>query len=190
MQKKIFVVLTRSRTTLSRIIHRVTRDEYTHAAIALDENLYYMFSFGRRRASNPFFGCFKRESLNDEIYEGCAGLPGVVLEIPVTPGQYDAICSMIELFLLDSHRYGYNTLGLAKNLIGLPGENNARFFCSEFVYYVLRESGVCDLGVSRGGVRPQMLLNVDGRVIFDGNLLLLRRKMTTPQTHRRFLSFG
>ncbi|MDR1495579.1 MAG: hypothetical protein LBS67_01480 [Clostridiales Family XIII bacterium] len=277
MQKKVFVVLTRSSTTLSRLIHNVTRDEYTHAALALDENFEYMFSFGRRRASNPFIGCFKRESFNDEMYGGCAELPGVILEIPVTNEQYGAICGMIESFLLNGHTYRYNAFGLVGNLIRLPREifakamvrahrfsrrfsyditelfaeerrqiggegarhrsnrrfpeetsigdmsldspmdlahiagekrrdtggitrlfaeerrqiggegarhrsnrrfphDNTRFFCSEFVYYVLNESEVCDLGMERGEVRPQTLLKIDGRVTFSGDLTRFRER--------------
>jgi hypothetical protein len=174
---------------LSRLIHRVTQAEYTHAAIALDEGLEYMFSFGRRRVSNPFIGCFKRESLNDEIYGDCAELPGVVAEISVTPAQYAEICSIIESFLLNHHNYSYNTLGLVRNLVRMPAESDTRFFCSEFVYYVLNESGVCDFGMVRGGIRPEMLLEISGRIAFEGNLMQLRNKRTKQPRRQQIFSF-
>ncbi|MDR1292236.1 MAG: hypothetical protein LBJ91_02415 [Clostridiales Family XIII bacterium] len=188
-QAKVFIVLTRSPTLLSRLVRRVTRAKYTHAALALDEGLEYMFSFGRRRASNPFVGCFKRESLNDDIYGACAELPGVVAEIPVTPAQYAEICGIIESFLLNHHNYSYNTLGLIRNLARVPAENDKRFFCSEFVYYVLNESGVCDFGMLREGIRPEMLLKVNGRIAFEGDLILLRNKRAPQAGSRRFLKF-
>jgi hypothetical protein len=188
-QAKIFIVLTRSPTILSGLIHRVTRAEYTHAALALDENLEYMFSFGRRRMSNPFIGCFKRESLNDEIYGNCEELPGVIAEIPVTPAQYAEICGIVESFLLNHHNYSYNTLGLIRNLVRMPAENDTRFFCSEFVYYVLKESGVCDFGIMREDIRPEMLLEINGRIAFDGHLALLRNKKTQPHKRQQVLSF-
>lgn len=161
---------------LSNLIHRITRAEYTHAALSLDAGLEYMFSFGRRRPSNPFVGCFKRESLSEGVYGRCAELPGVVVEVPVTRGQYAAICGIVESFLLNHHNYDYNTLGLIRNLARIPGEGGTRFFCSEFVYYVLNESGVCDLGLLRGDIRPETLLEVEGRIAFEGNLLQLRGK--------------
>ena len=34
----LYVVLTRTNTVISRLIHLVTRDEYTHAALALDRD--------------------------------------------------------------------------------------------------------------------------------------------------------
>jgi hypothetical protein len=189
-EAKVFIVLTRSHTILSGLIHRVTRAEYTHAALALDENLEYMFSFGRRRVSNPFIGCFKRESLNDEIYGECEELPGVIAEIPVTHAQYAEICNIVESFLLNHHNYSYNTFGLIRNLMRVPAEDDTRFFCSEFVYYVLKESGVCDFGMIRGDIRPEMLLEIDGRIAFEGNLMLLRDKRTKQPKRQRFLSFS
>lgn len=166
----IYVVLSRSSTVLSRTIRLATRDEYTHAALALDADLELMFSFGRRRASNPFVGCFKRERLDDELYRGMDRLPGVVMEVPVTPRQRDAVGARVAEFLLDSHTYAYNAPGLVTGLLGRGSEDDRRFFCSEFVYHVLRDAGVCDLGVPRWKVRPQTLLDVPGTVVYRGDL--------------------
>ncbi|MFE5337085.1 hypothetical protein ACFQ8E_14330 [Isoptericola sp. NPDC056573] len=166
----IYVVLSRSSTVLSRTIRLATRDEYTHAALALDADLELMFSFGRRRASNPFVGCFKRERLDDDLYRGMDRLPGVVLEVPVTPRQRDAVGARVAEFLLDSHTYAYNAPGLVTGLLGRGSEDDRRFFCSEFVYHVLRDAGVCDLGVPRWKVRPQTLLAVPGTVVYRGDL--------------------
>jgi hypothetical protein len=166
----IYVVLSRSSTVLSRTIRLATRAEYTHAALALDADLELMFSFGRRRASNPFVGCFKRERLDDDLYRDMAQLPGVVLEVPVTQAQRDAVCGQVAEFLLDSHTYTYNAPGLVSGLFGRGAEDDRRFFCSEFVYQVLHGAGVCDLGVPRWKVRPQTLLQLPGDVVFRGDL--------------------
>ena len=37
--KNIYILLTRSRTILSRLIHLATNDTYTHASIAWDDEL-------------------------------------------------------------------------------------------------------------------------------------------------------
>jgi hypothetical protein len=168
--KNVYVVLSRSQTLLSRIIHIMKGDRYTHAALSLDKNLEYMFSFGRRRASNPFIGCFRRERLDDGIYKFCSYLPGAVIKIPVSPVQYQNIVEQIEMFLLNSDVYGYNYFGLASNLVGKTHQVSTRFFCSEFVYHVLHQSGICDLKMPRGMVCPQDLMNLDGMIIFEGNL--------------------
>ncbi len=166
----VYVVLSRSRTVLSRTIALATRDEFTHASLALDPGLELMFSFGRRRAGNPFVGCFRRERFDDGLYRGMDTVPGVVVELPVTPAQHKAVCTRISEFLLDSHAYSYNASGLVNVLIGRGSPDDTRFFCSEFVYHVLQGAGVCDLGVERWQVRPQMLAELPGEVVFRGDL--------------------
>jgi hypothetical protein len=166
----VYVVLSRSRTVLSRTIALATRDEFTHSSLALDPGLDLMFSFGRRRAGNPFVGCFRRERFDDGLYRGMDVVPGVVLEVPVTPEQHEAIRVRITEFLLDSHAFSYNVRGLVGARFGRGHEAEDRFFCSEFVYHVLHGAGVCDLGVERWQVRPQTLLDLPGRVVFRGDL--------------------
>jgi hypothetical protein len=129
-----------------------------------------MFSFGRRKASNPFVGCFRRERLNEGIYKAYRRIPGVVLEIPVTRSQYERIHLEIEKFLLNSHNYDYNISGMIGHMFHTAWEDDTRFFCSEFVYHILCLSGVCDWGKPRGSIRPQHLLRLNGRLIFEGNL--------------------
>ena len=51
--KNIYILLTRSRTILSRLIHLATNDTYTHASIAWDDELTTLCSFARRHTSLP-----------------------------------------------------------------------------------------------------------------------------------------
>lgn len=55
----LYVVLTRTNTVISKVVQLVKKDEYTHAAISLDEELNYMYSFGRKYSYYPFIGRFK-----------------------------------------------------------------------------------------------------------------------------------
>jgi hypothetical protein len=177
----VYIVLSRSNTILSHVIHLLKGDKYTHAALSLDRDLKHMFSFGRRWAYNPFVGCFKRENLSAGIYKSHDCLPGTIIQIPVSPAQYKSVTRQIDNFLLYRVEYGYNYLGLFVNLFGnpfgQPPEDNERFFCSEFVYYVLNGNGVCDLGLHRGLVRPQDLMKLSGKIIFEGDLMKYRRNL-------------
>lgn len=168
------MVLSRSGTVPSRLIGAVTGDRLTHAALALDPGLEYMFGFGRRGSTNPLSGCFRRERLDDPLYERMGSLPGLVLEVPVSLVQHEAVRGQVEAFLLDGHRYRYNFSGILDHVTGRTREDAYRFFCSEFVYHVLHQAGVCDLRVPRGQVRPQTLLSLPGRVVFEGDLLRYR----------------
>ena len=49
----IYVLLTRSQSLLSRMIHRLTGDSFTHVSLALDSQLQTLCSFARRYSHTP-----------------------------------------------------------------------------------------------------------------------------------------
>ncbi|MDR3148883.1 MAG: hypothetical protein LBT88_02535 [Oscillospiraceae bacterium] len=166
----IYVVLSRSPTILSRAIHRISGDAYTHAALAMDENLRNMFSFGRRWANNPFIGCFRRERLNEGVYKYCSTLPGTVIKLDVSPEQHKRVSAILTGFRKNRKYYGYNYLGLFAHLFDMNYQSDNSFFCSEFVYHVLQQSGITDWNVPRSRVKPYDLLQLNGEVVFKGDL--------------------
>jgi hypothetical protein len=167
----LYVVLTRTTSWLSNLIHLITGDEFTHSALGFDRGLRDLYSFCRRYTRNPFWGCFKKEYLNEGLYALCDELPGVVIELPVTREQYDAAEKTVaELWAVRS-TLGYNYLGLFRHLFGLYGaEDGRRFLCAEFVYHVLRRLGAAAFGVPRDRIKPQDLTRIGGEVIYRGDL--------------------
>lgn len=166
----LYVVLTRTNTMISKIIHLVKDDEYTHAAIAMDRNLNEMYSFGRRYTYNPFIGCFRKEALDKGVYRLCENLPGVIIEVKVSKQQYEKAKVLLNQFIVNGNTYKYNYKGLLYSLSNRSVCKKDRFLCSEFVYYILKESKVADFKTARNLVRPQSLLNVEGKIIYKGNL--------------------
>lgn len=168
--KKIYIVLTRTKTILSKLIAAVKNDEYTHASISLDIDLNSMYSFGREFIYNPFIGRFVEENLNEGIFGIHNELKGLVLEIEVTYKQYENIKKLLNKFISNPKYYKYNYFGIINSLINKEYCCSNRFLCSEFVYYLLNESGAAELNKPRNLVRPQDLLKLNGKVIYKGNL--------------------
>ena len=67
--KKIYIILTHTGTTLSKIIKKYTKDEFSHVSISLDVKLENMYSFGRLKPYNPFIGGFVHEYINKGTYK-------------------------------------------------------------------------------------------------------------------------
>lgn len=65
-------------------------------------------------------------------------------------------------------------MGLIYNIFNMPVSNQNRFFCSEFVYHILEESNIINLNISRNLVRPQNFLHIGGKIIFTGDLKMLK----------------
>lgn len=165
----LYIILIRTNTVLSNLIHYVRKDAYTHAAIALDKDFSCMYSFGRRRVYNPFIGRFVKESMYDGLYKLHDSSPCKILEIEVSEEQYVKAEKIIRHFISNSCIYKYNYIGLLYNLLNKETLNN-RFMCSEFVYYVLRESGIIDFNVPKNLVRPSDLLSLESTTLYQGNV--------------------
>lgn len=166
----LYIVLTRTNTVTSRLIHIIKHDKYTHAAISLDKNLKNMYSFARKHTFNPFIGGFKKENINEGIYKLSRTVPSVIIEIKVSKEQYRKAQEILEQFISNSNFYKYNYIGLLHNLLNKSECYKNRFLCSEFVYYILNESDIVDLHKSRNLVRPINLLDLEGKIIYKGDL--------------------
>lgn len=166
----LYIVLTRTNTMVSKLIRAFKHDEYTHAAISFDKELNQMYSFGRRKTYNPFVGRFKKEDINEGVYKFCDTIPGVILEVEVSKEQYERAKELLYKFIANSCIYKYNYMGLIHSLLNKPACREDRFLCSEFVYHILKESGVVDFDISRNLVRPISLLNIEGKMIYNGDL--------------------
>jgi hypothetical protein len=166
----LYIVLTRTNTAISRVIHFIKNDEYTHAAISLDKELNNMYGFGRKYTYNPFWGVFRKEELNKGVYKYHKNLPGAIIEVEVTKDQYEDAKNLLNEFINNSDNYKYNYMGLIDGILNKEVYYENRFLCSEFVYHILKESGIVDLKISRNLVRPQNFLNIDGDIIYRGNL--------------------
>lgn len=168
--KRIYIVLTRTNTILSRLIGIIKSDEYTHASISLNKNLEVMYSFGRKNKYNPFIGRFVKENLNEGVFGMQKDLKGLVLELEISFLQYNKINDLINEFIIKSDSYKYNYFGLIYSLLNIEACSSDRFLCSEFVYYLLSESGVVNLNKPRNLIRPQDFLKLNSRMIYKGNL--------------------
>lgn len=168
--KKIYIVLVQSPTIPARMMNFFKRNKYTHAALALDKSLGSAFSFGRHWKRYPCPCGFKHENFNEGIYGKFADLPGVVLELSVTEEQYKKAMIKLDEFIIRSKHFKYNYLGVFANFFKVDYKHENKFFCSEFVYYILYESGILDLGTSRVFVSPQELLHTSKKVVYEGNL--------------------
>lgn len=166
----LYIVLTRTNSVLSNLIHLFKSDDYTHASISFDRELSQMYSFGRKYTYNPFIGRFKKEDINEGLYSLCNTLPGIIIELDVTKEQYERAKEIVNQFISNSHQYKYNYRGLIHSLINKPAYSEKCFLCSEFVYYVLKESQIVDLHTARNLVRPQNFLNLEGRLFYKGDL--------------------
>lgn len=186
----LYIVLTRTNTVISRLIKFFTNDDYTHAALAFDKDLDEMYSFGRKTTRNPFVGHFKQEHLDEGIYKISRQLPGLILEIEVPQDRYEEARKLLEEFIANRSRYKYNYRGLIYGILNKPTNQEDRFLCSQFVYYILYNSGIADFDRPSNLVRPQNFLELEGRVVYQGDLKELAKEQPQMPIRIRVLNWA
>jgi len=168
--KDIYIVISQTGTLLSTILKIVTGKEYNHASISLDSNLDNMYSFGRRNPYNPFIGVFLIEKINVGTYKRFSNTRCKVIRIRVTFDQYNLILFKLREMTNDIDKYKYNVLGLFLAAINVNLHRNNRFYCSEFVRYILDCADV-DVSMIPEIVHPVDFLDMNnGYVIYEGLL--------------------
>ena len=167
-EKKIYIVLTQTYTTIARIIKSITKDKYSHASISLDIKCNNMYSFGRKYIYFPFYGIFLKEDLRKGLFIRNKNALVVIYEIKVTKKQYNKIKDKIKEIELNNK--GYNIIGLllAHFRVKL---NRRKYYCSEFVYEVLSNKEIEIYNKENTLFKPEELITNNKFVkIFEGKI--------------------
>lgn len=170
----VFIILTNTKTFMGKIIKNVTRSEYNHASIALDSSFNNVYGFGRNTDENE--SGFIIEKMDGGIYRD-NNADYCQLELKVTKQEYAKIKTMIKKFERDKTKFSFNKLGLFFNALNIPYNKKFEFFCSQFIAYVLEQSGVKLFDKNYGLVRPNdFLLHPNLKVIKKGKVMYKARK--------------
>lgn len=167
-EKKIYIVLTQTYTTIARIIKSITKDKYSHASISLDIKCNNMYSFGRKYIYFPFYGIFLKEDLRKGLFIRNKNALVVIYEIKVTKKQYNKIKDKIKEIELNNK--GYNIIGLllAHFRVKL---HRRKYYCSEFVYEVLSNKEIEIYNKENALFKPEELITNNRFVkIFEGKI--------------------
>lgn len=169
--KNVYIVLTQTQTYPARLIHLYTNEPYAHASIAFDEDLEEMYSFARRGIWNPFNAGFIREDINNGIFGKFHSTTCNIYRLKITENQYIRLREEIDIFNQNKEAYSYNYLGLVGAAFNIPVKAKQRYFCSQFVAYVLEQSGIKIFYKSYALVKPRDIrLNPKLKSIYRGRL--------------------
>ncbi len=180
--KTIYLLLTRSTTILSRMIHFFTMDEYTHVAISTDGTLQNWYSFSRKQWYAPLPAGFTKESTTAGGYLArhpwmkCA-----LLSLSVSDETYAEINRRLDAMYEAADEYQYNILGVLLCAFGLEWRRRRHYFCSQFVGELLTTSGAVSLPKPAGLMHPDDYRTLSQlTLLYRGTVLGLATRCT-PQ---------
>ena len=146
----IHILLTRSGTWFSRLIHFATRDSYTHASIGLDGPSGSFYSFARkyRRFALP------AGLVEEQVTVYRRAVPCCLYELKVSEETYFRLRRQLRSMYAQREEYRYSVLGVFACYFNLSLQRRHHFFCSQFVAGLLEECGAVELPKPPTLLRP------------------------------------
>ena len=169
--KTIYLLLTRSKSMLSRAILCLTGDAYTHISIGVDSNLSAFYSFARRHPSTPVPAGFVRETLDGGYFGRHSGMPCALYALEVPDETYRKIAARLESMCGQAEQFHYSVMGLILCGLDFAHERSRHFFCSQFVGELLEESGAMRLPKPPSLMHPMDYAGLpELRRVYEGQL--------------------
>lgn len=152
--KTIYILLTRSGTLLSRLVHLFTGDSFTHASISFEPTLQPLYSSARKNGETMFPAGPCREYFHRGFFHKNRNIPCALYEIKVSQEQYEQALLETDWIISRSDEYRFNILGLLLCRLNIPLRREKKFFCSQFVAEILRRSDALSLPKVPSLMRP------------------------------------
>lgn len=165
---EVYIILTDTGTLFTKLIKQFTKQPLNHASISFTKELDTTYSFGRKRATNPFIGGFVKEDMSGDLFQRatCAIYSCSVSEI-----EYRQMKMVVEQFEKHKHSYKYNFIGLFGVLLNKKIPRKRAFFCSEFVATILNNGGIDIKGKHPSIIKPNDLGDCENfRLRYEGQL--------------------
>lgn len=166
-ERTIHILLTRSGTWFSRLIHLATQDSYTHASIGLDgpDGPFYSFARKYRYLALP-------AGLVEEQVTLCRqAVPCCLYELKVSERTYLRLRQKLSSMYVQREEYRYNVLGVFACYFNVSFQRRRHYFCSQFVADLLEDCGALELPKPPALLRPADFCRVKGlRPVHQGLL--------------------
>ncbi len=110
--KEIYILLTKSGTIFSRLIHRMSEGEYTHVSLALDSELTTLYSFGRKYKYSMLPAGFVRENVNRGVMGSSDSMRCALYKMNISDDCYQKLCNRLRHMEANREVYRYNIVGI------------------------------------------------------------------------------
>lgn len=155
-KKAVSIVFVAGSSILAKSIRKVQGTEFSHASIALDDDLSKIYSFNMRNGFNGL----TYESVKNYIKEGVTKMG--VYTFLVSDKIYNDLEKALEKFNLYIDKTKYSILNLLTIPINIPLDMDMRMVCSEFVDKLLKMANLDLTNKKSSLVGPKDLIKATG----------------------------
>ena len=165
---RIFIVMSHTNTIFTNMIKSYTKTPYNHVSIALDENLEKLYSFGRHRYWNVISSGFVNEHITGVL--GHYKTKCKIFELEISQEEYNNIRKRLLFFINNRRIYRFSLFRFYNVIVQKPFKLKKRFFCSNFVAFILYKSGIKIIDKDPSIVSPTDFYNSNLHVVYEGYL--------------------
>lgn len=166
-ERTIYILLTRSGTWVSRLIHFATQDRYTHASIGLDGPDGPFYSFARKYR----YFALPAGLVEEQVTVYRRAVPCCLYELKVSEEAYLRLRQKLSSMYVQRGEYRYNILGVLACYFNLSFQRRHHYFCSQFVAGLLEDCGAVELPKPPALLRPSDFCGIKGlRPVHQGAL--------------------
>ena len=177
-KKDIYILLTRTTTILSRAVHIITSDEYTHASIAFNETLQPLYSSSRKNGRTLFPAGPCMEIFSRGYWKYHPHVPCAVYKLEVSEEVYNKAQIEVKKIMDKEHEYHFNIIGLLLCRLNIPYHREKNYFCSQFVSDILQKSNALELPKQPCLMRPSDYMELPQlKCCFKGYLSEFKSKL-------------
>ena len=177
--KKIYIMLSKTNTILCSLIQSYTKEPYAHVSLLFDDNFLFGYSFSRKKVHNPFLGGFMKE----DYIKWVAAFPEtecLIYQLKIKDTQWNHIHQKVLSFYAHKEKYRYNRLGLLTYMMGIHIKPKDRYFCSQFVSYILQDANALSFNKAPEFTTAKDFKNHPAlSLIYEGNLKALLHEKGT-----------
>ena len=153
-ERTVYILLTRSETWFSKLIHLVTDDRYTHASIGLDGPGGPFYSFGRKYRRFALPAGLVVEEMRGCTLERRKEIPCCLYALNVPAPVYARLRRRLDGMYARREQYRYNLLGALACYFQWPLHRENCYFCSQFAASLLESCGAVRWEKEPALIRP------------------------------------
>lgn len=169
--KQVYVLLAKTKTVTSRIVHTFTHGTYTHASLALTPETDRFYSYARRRLYNFLIGGVMVEDIHTFVFARFPECNCALFEIDVSDEDYERIKAQVDFCMDNYDRAKYSFLSAPLMRLGIVWRRKLKFTCSQFVAVCLSRAEGITLPKDPYLMFPHDFPKIQGiRKIYDGKI--------------------
>lgn len=178
--RDIYILLVRTGSIFSRVIHTATKEEYTHVSVGMLSDCTEFYSFARRYTRSPLPAGFVKESIDSGMMAKSAEAPCALYRLTVPASSYRSMRRKFKKMLRSKKDFGYNLIGTFFCFFGIAYKRENKYFCSQFVAETLKEVGAIELTKLPELYHPADFANIpEVTLCYKGTLGELRQQRCT-----------